>query len=71
MRQFYQNSLEIITLIISAILAILGRKFIQFDKLEFNLFTESIHLKGTYIQGSGYIKIPFSDFVLSRKCCKV
>ena len=59
----YRKYLKII---ISIVTAILICKFVKFDKFEENFCAENMHLPGTYIQGSGYIKFPLSDSILLR-----
>ena len=58
-----KTCLKIIISIITAI-------FIKLDKFEENFCAENMHLQGTYIQGSGYIKLPLSDSMLVRVWCK-
>ena len=59
----YRKYLKII---ISIVTAILRCKFIKLAKLEENFCAENMHLQGTYIQGSGYMKLPLSDSILLR-----
>ena len=63
----YRKYLEIIILIVTAILRC---KFIKLDKFEENFCAENMHLPGTFIQGSGYIKLPLSDSILLQVWCK-
>ena len=59
----YRKHLKII---ISIVTAILRCNFIKLDKFEENFCAENMHLQATYIQGSGYIKLPLSDSMLLR-----
>ena len=58
-------------IIISIITNIIRCKFIKLDSFEENFYAENVHLQGTYIQGSGYIKLPHSDSVFLQVWCKV
>ena len=62
--------IKYLKLIISIITAILRCKFIKFDKFKEHFCAKNMHLQGTYIQGSGYIKLPLSDSILVRVWCK-
>ena len=56
--------------IISIVSAILRCKYIKLDKFEEIFCAENMHLQGTYIQGSGFIKPPLSDSIILRMWCK-
>ena len=59
----YRKYLKII---ISIVTAILRCKFIKLAKFVEIFCAENMHLQGTYIQGSGYIKLSLSDSILLR-----
>ena len=66
-KQYNRKYLKITFPIVTAILRC---KFIKLDEFEENVCAENMHLQGTYIQGSGYIKLPLSDSILLRVWCK-
>ena len=63
----YRKYLKII---ISIATAILRCKLIKLDKFEEIFCAENMHLQGTYIRDSGYIKLPLSDSILLRVWCE-